>query len=352
MGFEIDYLPVGEGEKGGDAIAIRYGNLLGRRDEQTIIIIDGGNKDSGQSLVNHVKKYYNTDIVDLVVSSHLHSDHASGLTEVLENLKVGKLAMHLPWNHADPIKNMFTDGRITAKGLEEKLEKSLQTVKDLETIATNKGIPIIEPFTGMALHGDNIFVLGPSEAYYRTLLANFTVTPEPKKIFSLPKAFVSFGKEAVKWVAESLDIETLDDDDGTNPENHSSTILLLVFDDKKFLFTGDAGIPALTEAANYANNNGVPLDDLYFLDVPHHGSKRNVGPTILNRIKAQVSYISVPTEGDPKHPSKKVTNALNRRKSQVYQTKGQTLCRRSDDAPVRENWGQADPVPFHDEVEE
>jgi hypothetical protein len=28
IGYEIDFLPVGEGEKSGDAIALRWGNLL------------------------------------------------------------------------------------------------------------------------------------------------------------------------------------------------------------------------------------------------------------------------------------------------------------------------------------
>ena len=42
MGLEIDFLSVGEGEKSGDAIALRYGNLFGPRSEQTVLVIDGG----------------------------------------------------------------------------------------------------------------------------------------------------------------------------------------------------------------------------------------------------------------------------------------------------------------------
>ena len=32
MAYEIDYMAVGDGEKGGDAIALRFGNLTGPRD--------------------------------------------------------------------------------------------------------------------------------------------------------------------------------------------------------------------------------------------------------------------------------------------------------------------------------
>ncbi|MBF4307570.1 MBL fold metallo-hydrolase, partial [Vibrio anguillarum] len=42
MGYEIDFLGVGEESKSGDAIALRYGNLHGHRDEQTVVVIDGG----------------------------------------------------------------------------------------------------------------------------------------------------------------------------------------------------------------------------------------------------------------------------------------------------------------------
>jgi glyoxylase-like metal-dependent hydrolase (beta-lactamase superfamily II) len=148
MGYEIDFLPVGEGEKSGDAIALRFGNLTGSRGEQSVVVIDGGFKDSGQQLVEHVRKYYGTDQVDLALLTHPDADHASGLLVVLEELSVKQLAMHRPWEHASDIKGLFKDGRITASGLEEKLERALQQASDLEGLAKRKGIPIVEPFKG------------------------------------------------------------------------------------------------------------------------------------------------------------------------------------------------------------
>ena len=58
MKYEIDYMSVGTGEKGGDAIALRYGNF-NQASEQHVVVIDGGTKESGQALVTHIKKYYN-----------------------------------------------------------------------------------------------------------------------------------------------------------------------------------------------------------------------------------------------------------------------------------------------------
>ena len=70
MAYEIDFLAVGEGDSSGDAIAIRWGNLTGNRAEQTVMIIDGGTKASGESLVSHVEKYYGTDFVDYALCTH------------------------------------------------------------------------------------------------------------------------------------------------------------------------------------------------------------------------------------------------------------------------------------------
>lgn len=348
MEFEIDYIPVGTGEKGGDAIALRYGDL-GDLTKQNVIVIDGGTKDAGKLLVKHIKEHYNTNYVDLVVASHLHSDHVSGLTEVLENLTVGKIAMHCPWDYTQAIKKM-TNTTSTLGRLETKLEKSLASLSTLYDLAISKKIEVVQPFQGEQLL-DGLFVLGPSKDYYQELLANFGVTPEAKEEHKIDQA-ISFTKDAIGWVAEALHIETLSDDyPDTSHENNSSLILLLLIDDKKFVFTGDAGKAALTNAINHAESKGTPIVNVDFLDVPHHGSKRNLGPTILNSLQPKAAFISCPPEGDPKHPSRKVINALIRRGCEKPCTnrKG-TIC--FHNTPAREGWSPVTPESFFEQVED
>jgi hypothetical protein len=48
MAWEVDFLAVGEGEKSGDAIAFRFGNLTGSREEQKVMVIDGGTLEAGE----------------------------------------------------------------------------------------------------------------------------------------------------------------------------------------------------------------------------------------------------------------------------------------------------------------
>lgn len=355
MGFEVDFLAVGDGERSGDAIAFRHGNLNGAREEQTVIVVDGGTKDAGQNLVDLVKQHYGTGYVDFVVSTHPDGDHASGLTVVLEQLSVGTLLMHQPWDHADEICDMFRDGRLTVTGLETKLEEALQSASDLKTIANKRGVKILEPFAGM--NGASLHVLGPSRDYYQSLVPQFRQTPAPKTAADniweqLAKAASAAKEKVTTWVDETLHIETLDDSGTTPAENNSSVILLAEVEvGKNVLFTGDAGIEALTQAADFAVAQGIDLTSLALVQVPHHGSRRNVGPTILNRIKGKHAYISCAKKGEPKHPSKKVINAFIRRGANVYRTQGQPI-RYADGAPARKGYGPIDPLPFYSKVEQ
>ncbi len=195
MQFEIDYIPVGEGERSGDAICLRFGNLAGPRTEQTIVVIDGGDKKSGEQMEAHIREFYKTNDIDYVISTHPDSDHASGLSVILENFNIGTLLMHKPWEYAAEIKNAFLDGRWTARGLEEKIEKSLKNANELESIAIRKGIRIVEPFQGVATQDSSIRVLGPSAEFYKKMIPLFRSTPTPKIENGLLGVFVRKAEE-------------------------------------------------------------------------------------------------------------------------------------------------------------
>jgi beta-lactamase superfamily II metal-dependent hydrolase len=350
MAYEIDYIPVGDGDRSGDAIALRFGNLTGPREEQNVVIIDGGFKDSGEHLVNHIKQIYGTNRVDIVISTHPDMDHVSGLKVILEEMEVNNLVMHKPWDHASEIKGMFKNGRITASGLEARLEESLQDASDLEALAAKKGIPIYEPFQGLTGFDGVMHILGPSEDFYKELLPHFRDTPEPAKELSFWEPIKKMAEEAIKWIEDNFLIDLLDDDDDSaSPENNSSAIVLFMIDGHKLLFSGDAGKTGLHLAADYAEGINVDLKDLRFLDVPHHGSKRNISSKVLKRIKASTAFVSAAKESK-KHPAKKVTNGLQKHGATVYVTNGMTL-RQHYNAPDR-GWGNATPEPFHEYVEE
>ncbi|MES2471068.1 MAG: MBL fold metallo-hydrolase [Patescibacteria group bacterium] len=350
MQYEIDYIPVGEGEKSGDAICLRYGNLIGPRSEQTIIVIDGGDKKAGEAMVAHIKEYYKTDSVNYVVSTHPDGDHASGLCVVLEELKVGVLLMHRPWEHAADIRDSFSDGRWTARGLSEKIEKSLKHACELETIAVRKGITIVEPFQGVGTQDGSIRFLGPSMEFYQDMLTHFRSTPTAKVENGLLGALFQKAEDVVRLIGDNLGIDMLnDDEDTTSAENNTSAILLLTLGERRLLFTGDAGKTALLSTLAHADSINIPLTGLQFFDVPHHGSRRNLNTKILKRMNGTTAFVSASGE-NKKHPSKRVTNALVKHGARVFVNRKSTL-HHHHNAPTR-NWGPATVEPFHSQVEE
>lgn len=353
-GYQIDYLPVGTGSKGGDAITLRFGNLKGPRHEQVVMVIDGGTKDSGKKIVEHIQNHYGTNSVDVVVATHPDSDHVSGLTEVLNDLSVSELWMHQPWDEAPSIKSAL-DRSYTTTGLTNYVKASLGQAYDLVKIAREKNIPVHSPFAGGTACEGMVRIIGPSQEYYKELLPQFRSTP-PSDSKSLAASLFgrayNFAEESVKKVLETIDVETLTDDgDHFSAENSSSVIMLLTVGGRKVLLTGDADIEALTKAADYCEYQlGIPLNDLHLLHVPHHGSKHNVGPTILNRLRAQKAQISAPPDSS-KHPHQSVVNALVRRGSRVLATQGDSIVHYFN-TESREGWGPATPLEFVGEFDD
>lgn len=354
-GYEIDFIPVGtDSERSGDAIACRYFDASGN---QEVIVVDGGTLESGQQLVDHITTHYKTNKVAHVVNTHPDQDHASGLSVILESMDVERLWMHQPWNHSSRIRDLFHDGRMTDDSLAQRIADALRAAKKLESIAQQKGIPISEPFQGLYI--GPFRVLHPSIEKYEQLVPQFPGTPESKldaATSKLAKAFKSM-KEAVFTVVESLNVETLQNDAATSAANESSVVLLGILGDRRALLTSDAGVEALSLAADYAAAIGEHLPNAEFVQIPHHGSRNNVTPVILNRIlgpkgqeHTRTAFVSAGGKSST-HPRRVVTNAFYRRGCRVVAAKGRACCHRYR-APARQGWNTAAHLPLYDTVEE
>lgn len=349
MAYELDYIPVGEGDKGGDCIAFRFWDPQVGISSQKVIIIDGGFKDSAESLVSHINTYYGTNKVDIVISTHPDMDHTSGLITILEKMNVSNLVMHLPWNHASDIKKQFANNRVTVTGVKKDLEESLVYASELEDIATKKGITIHEPFAGTTAFEGVLHFLGPTKEYYQSLLPHFKGAPDPATTIGLLGMVKKTGESISQKVQDFLHINHLDDEDSTSPENNTSTIILIQVDGHKLLLTGDAGKRAIENAINYAYSQKISLNDLMLFDVPHHGSKRNLGKTMMDHINAQYAYISAPKDSE-KHPSFKVTNHLIKKGMKTFVTQGRHIYH-FHGVPIRDGWSSLTELSFQSTIE-
>ena len=362
MGYEVDFLGVGKESQSGDAIAIRYGNLYGQRSEQRVIVIDGGFKDTGTNVVNHIKIHYNTTEVDMVISTHPDQDHINGLEVVLEELDVGVLLIHQPWNHNAGLADKFHDGRVTDDSLGEKLKNNLEAAYSLCKLAESKGVLIYEPFTGLNAYDQAITILGPSTEYYESLIPEFDGMPASKSsttnqglLSVVAQALENVRNFFVNWGEDKID-----DEGETSAKNNSSVITQLIIDDKRFIFTGDAGIDALHYAADELDDC-INSAELKFIQIPHHGSRRNIGPSVLNRLigppipqnetRNITAFVSCAKKGEPKHPRKSVLNAFTHRGVKIVATRGEDKCQ-SNEAPERNGWFKVDAEPYHWQYDE
>ena len=98
--------------------------------------------------------------------------------------------------------------------------------------------------------------------------------------------------------------------------------------------------------------------NLKFIQVPHHGSRRNVSPTVLDNLlgekgqeeKNKTAFISAGKESTT-HPRQSAVNAFIRRGCSVVTTKGSTKQHYSG-TPEREGWSKAEPLKFQDRFQE
>jgi beta-lactamase superfamily II metal-dependent hydrolase len=342
--YVIDFLAVenedSDSTKSGDAIAMQF--LVPGESRPRVVVIDGGYTPIGQQLVDHIKTHYGTTHVDLVVSTHPDVDHINGLKTVLEQCSVGELLMHLPQLRRPHDAHNLSN---------------YEAIIDLYDLAREKGIPVAEPFTGVERFSGTIRILGPSELRYEELLDQMIteavdgVEKARYAFSSSSNVLLAAGRRVLDKVLTYFPIETLGDDDDASPRNQSSAITLLDVDDRRLLFTGDSGIASLDMAADYyeATVGTFPTQPLSFFQAPHHGSKHNLGKTVLNRILgAPGSAFGSPTafissaKASEKHPSPKVTNALGRRGAKVFVTEGKGICHGA--WAGRSGWSPSTPV--------
>lgn len=363
--FELEFFPVGEGARAGDAICSRYIVDDGFR----VLIVDGGTDASGEAMVNHIRRHYGEhQVVHDVVLTHPDGDHSSGLRQVLRELPVRRLWLHGLWHHAAEMVSLFQDPRWTATGLAQAIRDEYPIIAELLDIAQERGIAVQEPFAGQRIGA--FTVLSPSRPRYLHLVPQFRKTPDPRKevledrgIWVQPRRFFSGLLEAAlaKMIAEGWFNETLREGGKTSSENESSAVLLGHFGQEKVLLTGDAGCLALGWAMDYADASGLDRRNLTVVQVPHHGSRNNVSPSILNRLLGpirspdspshSIAVASVPKD-DSTHPRRVVANAFRRRGFPVRKTQGVHYRVHSGGMPDRGNTSSAVPLPFFDEVEE
>jgi beta-lactamase superfamily II metal-dependent hydrolase len=342
--YEIDFLAVGEGERSGDAIALRY-TIPGRSDP-IVGIIDSGFLQNGEELAEHVPRYYGTKRVDFVLSTHPDGDHINGMGAVVRGLDVQCLLIHRPAEH----------GYSSNSGSEP--------AEELTALVKEKGGIVVEPFAGTNAWDESFAIIGPTSAFYESTLEEqaATTTKEAASAGAVTLAERMSRTRIAKATRRALEKFPIEynfgDAGGDNARNSSSAILSLVVDGRHLLFMGDADVPAINEAMDFIDTTGRAARKWPSVFVlPHHGSRHNLDLATINRVlgghadsqTAGCAVASVSAESE--NPSPRVANAAGRRGYRVLATAG-TGFRVQFEAPDRPGWnGKVDPLPPLEETD-
>ncbi|MHA2727458.1 ComEC/Rec2 family competence protein [Vibrio campbellii] len=353
MGYEIDFHPVGNETKSGDAISMRF---VDENEDQFVVVIDGGYKSDGEVVCKHIKEFYKTETIDLVISTHPDSDHINGLFTILESMEVKKLAIAKPWEF-DGLSGEFSDNRFTDNSLSKRVAEQLNKSVELVDLAEAKSIEVVDPFTGFSFEkcGAALITLGPSEEYYRELLPQILdEKPEEK---SLSESLSNSFEGVINLIKALWGKDNLSEDVTTSPLNSTSVITLINYDGRSLLFTGDAGVEALQKAESMYRDY---VKELKLMQIPHHGSRRNISSSILDTYVGEpkpkgsemnMSAIASAAKKSDKHPRACVTNAFIHRGVKTVATKGSTICYRHN-MPARDGWTTTKCIEYKEEFEE
>lgn len=339
MEYVIDFVYVGDG----DAIIVwaRNPNIA-----DYVFFIDGGNAGNGQKIVNHYQTNIKPHLLQSkaigFINSHPHNDHINGLIEIVELL--GSEMSFAIYN--DPVEFISTELREQIKksylAKEDDdishLYESFEKVQKLNELCTQHNLKRSSALTDSNILNNDIKILSPTREFYQEKVQQFTNIEFLKQKDFSQKPPTIFDDEVTSPCT------IVDEINDASPENLTSTVLQLTDSSgKKYILTADAGV----ESFDDMENNGFNNENINLVQLPHHGSRRNVSSAWLVRFNPKMYIASA--AGNVKHPRRAVVNCIKRNlpNTSTYSThtsKGILSYTTKREVFPSRGWGSATPL--------
>jgi hypothetical protein len=289
----------------GDSLLLEYGTAAARR----FLLIDGGPQTIYDNHLKAVlKDVVDTGVLDLVVLSHVDTDHIIGLLDYFAELRTQNGSGSLPavkglWHNSfsrtiDPagdirtrLQGLITNERSAIMANAGMAINGISDGNSLRLAAQALQIPINDGFTDDLILVDtatnpvklgilSLRIVGPTQANLDALQAQW-------------EAWLATHEDAI----ESGDPFVMANSDRSVP-NLSSVMFLATANGKTILFTGDGRSDHLLEGLDQAGllNNGQLHVDV--LKLPHHGSSRNITKKFFKAITADTYVASANGKDD------------------------------------------------------
>ena len=257
-----------------------------------IVFIDGGYTQDGKNAIqlyqNYIQPYVPSNVERVIINTHLHQDHLEGLSEILTHFGKGITAIYFnnPRKYFEQSKFVLLEEVNRAFGNTSKAIKqiyeSLHDVDNFSTLSRRLGVPCFPAFSSSSLGHNYFSFLGPSEEFYVSKLAYFSDAASLIKI-----ATANIPESIVNEVVEGRNpCEVVDEVNDDSAENITSILTQFVdSSNRRWLFTSDAGVDSFEDS----RARGFNLSNFHFVQLPHHGSRRNMNTNWVVRFNPTMS---------------------------------------------------------------
>jgi beta-lactamase superfamily II metal-dependent hydrolase len=264
--MEIKFLKAGSG----DSILIQ--------NEGHNILIDGGN--DSRYLLKEVETIFKSkEKIDLLVITHHDDDHIKGIIDLLNIEKfqenfIEKIIFNSPRKYLGLLPK-DNDSSLLSYGQAYEVENILVDLKTSWEITT-------ENTPDLKIGNMNLQILAPKEADIK----KYAEDKDAKLLSNKIKDWDTDLSE----IAEYLDDFSQD----ISISNRNSIVIMLTYNELKYLFTGDITPNRLTKIIDNLykiQNNQQPVK-FEIIKLPHHGSYRSLNKKILEKISCDNFVIS------------------------------------------------------------
>lgn len=251
---------------------------------QLTLLVDGGESGHAKTIIGYFAKI--NDVPDIIISTHLDSDHVGGLRGVIEAYgnKIEAIWAHRPEEHVASLKDIILEKAQRSHDYVV-LNASIDDLNNFIDIAERNKIKILEPFSNKQppeikekCSQWGIKILGPSVDFYEDQIErckeDFILGMQGEAVQDLSEYVIKAITNPCANLGGGID----------TPTNESSIIFQIDAGFTKYLFTGDAGLCAFNDIKG-------KLEKIDWLKVPHHGSRKNLDSEIINILQPTTSFI-------------------------------------------------------------
>ena len=286
--------------KHGDSLLLRFGESA----EPKLIVIDGGPtgvyKRALRPRLEALQEVAGEKLpIEIVVVSHIDSDHINGVLEWSQELlndpeRAAKYRVKTLWANSFDDEVKAVAGKTVTPAVPAGLAAEVASVNESRRLRANaKGLG------WSANKGFGELVMAPDDEGVEIDLAPLKLTVIGPRQVDLDALHEEWEREIEKLKKEGKIEAASAGELDQSPPNLSSIVCVAELGGKRMLLTGDALGPKVLEeleAAKFLPAGGTM--DLELLKLPHHGSSRNNTLEFLKRVKARHYVISANGKDD------------------------------------------------------